>query len=310
VKRMRIKYDGCTPDAPALPVALDTQTAAPVVLRLSRAAAVAIVATVVVLLQTFTPCTGIDSDDSEDDSYKPASTARAGPRRVSQRGSERAAAAACLAQQRPVRSSAGKKRSWSDNESDADDAASTTAATVKQPAAKRNSSAGNSSSSGGSRYTSTAHPAVKTAHKSKAEETATRQAAAADLQARTAQSAAAAAAKKESASRAADAAAAAEQATAAAAAEAAAAKQCALKACPVCGKSLVCGSGTGKAALAHAAAYARQHLAGCQRQFEQKQRAALGMGEPIPQLTASAIFTGELSTVLRCVSSYIFPVRM
>jgi hypothetical protein len=294
---MRIKYDGCTPDAPALPVALDTQAAAPVVLRLSRAAAVAIVATVVVLLQTFTPCTGIDSDDSEDDSYKPASTARAGPRRVSQRGSERAAAAACLAQQGPVRSSAGKKRSWSDNDSDADDAASNTAATVKQPAAKRNSSAGSSSSSGGSRYTRAAHPAAKTAHKSKAEETATRQAAAADLQACTAQSAAAAAAKKESASRAAD-----------AAAEAAAAKQCALKACPVCGESLVCGSGTGKAALAHAAAYARQHLAGCQRQFEQKQRAALGMGEPIPQLTASAIFTGKLSTVLRCTSCWLLYV--
>jgi hypothetical protein len=210
-----------------------------------------------------------------------------------------------------VCSSAGKKRSWSDNESDADDATTTAAAAAKQPAAKRNSSAG-SSGSGSSRYSSTVQPAAKPAHKSKAEEAAARQAAAADLQARTAQSAAAAAVKQESASRAAAAAAAAEQATAAAAAaEAAAVKQCALKACPVCGESLVCGSGTSKAAVAHAAAYARQHLVGCQRQFEHKQRTALGMGEPTPQLTASAIFTGKReSTVLRCVSSCLFLILM
>jgi hypothetical protein len=91
VTRVHIKYDGCDANALLLPVTLSVQTAAPSVLRLSRPALVATAAVVAMMLRTFTVS---DSNDSKDDSYKPARTALAGPTRVSQMSSERAAAAA------------------------------------------------------------------------------------------------------------------------------------------------------------------------------------------------------------------------
>jgi hypothetical protein len=70
VRRVRIKYDGCDPDAPVLPIRLPVQ------------------------LQNF-PAS--DSNDSGDDGNQSVSTAQAGPARFSQISSERAAADATAA---------------------------------------------------------------------------------------------------------------------------------------------------------------------------------------------------------------------
>eukprot|EP00953_Heterococcus_sp_UTEX-ZZ885_P007420 4497-Heterococcus_DN1.PRE.2 len=94
VTHVRIKYNGCDPNAPVLPIRLPVQRE---VLRLSRPALVATAAVILVLLEDFTADTGSDSNDSDDDGYKPASAALTEPARVSVRSSARATAAAAAA---------------------------------------------------------------------------------------------------------------------------------------------------------------------------------------------------------------------